>query len=511
MEQVLDVRGSARLVRRSWRLVAAFALLGAAVVAAYEVQRPPTYHASALVLLSSTATSSGGRTAATAQGPTTEVAIALSADVLVPAGKSVDPALSLRTLQRRVTADRIAPNVLQISATSTSASQSEALANAVASRMVRFVTTAGASASSSAVAGLAAEATSLTAQAANVKAELATVQQRIASEGASSPSGRQDEHLAGQLATEESALALQISSVKAQIVQAQLAPVSAAQGTRVIQRATVATPPSVTSLVLLGLLGALGGFLVGSLFVLVRNRKDPRLRTRDALAEALGAPVVLALDVRPCRTSREWTEFFERHQPSASDQWAVRKALRELGADDMTGPLEVMSFAGDLPALTLAAKVCLASAASGYTTTFSIVGNEPDGAPLRVLCTRFAEEGRLPRHGLRLVDGSEAQTGRGAELAVSSVLLDRDQPDGAARDRREGAITVLSVSAGFASADQLARTAIVCADGGGLIRGIFLANPAPDDQTVGRPRRQVVGGSLTGIRSNAPTFAGRQR
>lgn len=516
-EQVLDVRGSARLIRRSWRFVSVLTLLGAAGVGAYELRQPPMYHASALVLVPSVAGAAGGSGGATSapgsHGSTTDVEIALSGDVLVPAARSAGVSLPLPALQRRVAARQAAPNVIRITAEGSKPSVSEALANAVANRLVTFMTASGASSSSGAIVGLEAEAARLKAQQADVKHELAAVQQRIGSEGASSPAGKQDAVLQGQLAAEDSAVGLQLSSVTSQITEAQLGQISAAQGTEVIQRATTATLPSKSSLILPAVLGAVGGFFVASMFVVARKRRDPRLRTRDALAVALGAPVVLTLDVRGRRTTQEWVDLFERHQARASDRWAVRKALRELGVDEATGDLDVVCFGDDRAAMALAAEVGLAATASGFPTTFSVIAAAGvDASALRATCAGFAGEGRQPRAGLHLVDGAPAERRADVGLSVTTVVLDKDQPEAVATTQRgRAAATVLSVSAGFASADQLARTAIAAADAGSPICGVLLANPSPDDQTVGRPQRENIGRAPVGIRGNVHSTAGRLR
>ena len=66
------------------------------------------------------------------------------------------------------------------------------------------------------------------------------------------------------------------------------------------------------------------------------------------------------------------------------------------------------------------------------------------------------------------------------------------------------AVTVLGVSAGAATAEQLARVAMSAAVDGRDISGILVANPEPSDRTTGRvaqlPRtRRMLPTRLKGI------------
>lgn len=130
-------------------------------------------------------------------------------------------------------------------------------------------------------------------------------------------------------------------------------------------------------------------------------------------------------------------------------------------------------------------------------------------APLRTICSRFAEENGAPREGVHLLHNYRANLNGKEEFSVSAVVFDKDHPEPVPHDRAPGAVTVLSVSSGFASADQLARAAITSADAGGLIQAILLANPAPDDRTVGHtPRQKTRTGSPTERSSTAPALVG---
>lgn len=485
-EQPIDVRGSARAVRRSWRLVAASVVLGTVAGAAYLLHDPPRYHASALVLLPAAISAGSGSGSTTAHPITTDARIATSAAVLAPAGRRVDRSLTLADLQSSVGASATAPSVLEITAAGSTAHEAAALANAAAHQLVRFVTTGGVGFRNGTVSGLQAESAQLSRQIADVDREIGTVGQRIGTEGASSPSGQQDSALVAKLTSDQSALELQLSSVKSQIAGAQLGQISADQGTEVIQSARAATPPGAVAYALPLLLGAVGGLLAGAVVVLARRRRDPRIRTRDALAEALGAPVVLSLSVAPRRTPADWIQLFETHQAGAVARWSTRKAFRQLGVGDGRARCcTVLVLADDPGAAALAAHVALAALASGTDVQFSVVADDGRATGLRAACSRYDRAGSEPRPGLRLHDGVPPAGGSGSGLRVDLVVLDPGRPAPPRRAKRAGTVTVVAVSSGAATAEQLAAVAIAASDAGTPVAGILLANPELDDQSAG--------------------------
>jgi len=485
-EQVLDVKGSLRILRRFWRTVAVVVLLGVVLAGGYRVLRPPQYHATSLVLLPTSSSGTTAGSAATKNGITTDARIATSAAVLGPAGREVGSSLSVSALEQRVQTSADATGVLGITATAPTARQADLLANAVAGHLVDFVTTNASTAGSDALTGLQAEASQLDRQLADVQKELTAANQRLAADGITSSAGQQDSDLVGKLTSAESSLNLQLDTVKSQIAQTKLGQISANQGTEVIQRATNATNSSLTSLVMLLSLGALGGLLVGSLLVLVLRRRDPRLWSRDDLAGALGLPVMLSLSAAGKRTTEEWATFLKRYQPSSMEQWSVRRALRELGVGQRAGSILVMiALDGDLASVAQAVKVAIAAADSGLSTLLTVTGDENSVASLEAVCMRFGTDGHSPRPGLRVESGSISQGAEIPDLRVIVLVINREKPI-LPELQLFGASAVLSVSAGYASGDELARVAVMAADHGAPLKGVLVANPSSRDQTVGQ-------------------------
>jgi capsular polysaccharide biosynthesis protein len=482
-EQTLDLKGSLRLIRRFWRTVAVLVLVGLVAGGAYEQLRPPEYHATSLVLLPTGSASATGSGATAANALTTDGRIATSASVLGPAGQEVDRSLTVNQLQQRVTTSSAATGVLSITATGTTAAQAVALANAVANNLVSFVTSAGSVTDTGILTGLQAQENELNSQIADVNKELAAANSRLATDGVNTTAGQQDAALVGKLTSEQSSLTLQLNSVKSQIATTKLGQVSANQGTRVIQHATAASGPKVTTLVTTVLLGGIAGLLLGCLYVLARHRKDPRLWTRDEVAESLGSPVVLSLSAPSKDSPSNWVALFQGYQPSSAEQWNIRKALRELGLVDGASSVAVLSLAGDVAGTAQAAEVAVGAADSGLDTLFTVIADEHAMAGLQAACVQFGAD--RPRQGLELKIGTPPQRDVMPDLTVTAAVVDAERP--ALPDfLRPGTTTVISVSAGHASAEQLARLAILAADRGQPVRGIFVANPGADDQTVGR-------------------------
>lgn len=485
-EQLLDVRGSLRVIRRHWRTVAVFVLVGVLGAAAYQILRPSTYRATSLVLLpgsQSTGTSSSGPAR---NGVTTDGRIATSAAVLAPAGRTVDTRLSLAQLQSRVSTDAVASGVLGITAAGTSPAQAEALSNAVADHLVQFVTTSGTGSGAAELAGLQAQEGQLESQIVDVQKEIDAARQRETAVGATSTPGQQAAALVGQLTSEQTTLDLQLDSVKSQIGQAKQGVASANQGTVVIQRATTAVGRSVLSRALVLVAGGLAGLFVGGLVVLAVRRRDPRLWTRDELAAAVGSPVVLSLEAPARRTTKEWAALLARHQPTPQEEWNVRRALRELGVGEGgVADLLAVSLDGDLPALVQVVKVAVAAAGSGLRTELAMVAADESAAGLEAACGWFGTGGHDPRRGLVVYRGLPQPSGGEIDLRVLAVVADPTEPV-LPTFQLGTAVAVLSVSSGYASIDPLARVAIAAADAGAPLRGVLVANPGSEDVTVGR-------------------------
>ena len=227
-------------------------------------------------------------------------------------------------------------------------------------------------------------------------------------------------------------------------------------GARVLEQATTARGGNVlVHLGILGLLGALIGAAVGSVGVLAKARGDRRLRLRDEIADAVGLPVLASVSSYQATDVSDWAYLLEHYSPTAVEAWSLRKTLHHLGLDVRGGPpvtLTVLSFAGDDKALPLGPQ--LAALATSIGLPASIV-----------------------------VDAHQEPAGSSA-LTIHLVVVDRDAPhlDGSERTTN----TVIALSSGVVTAEELARLAVAAAASDREIDGLVVTDPDPTDRTIGR-------------------------
>lgn len=259
--------------------------------------------------------------------------------------------------------------------------------------------------------------------------------------------------------------------------------------------ASAAAGPSKSSkMIFTGVIGLIVGLLVGSIGALAMSRSDRRLRQRDQIADAIGVPVLASLPVLHVRDAAHWSTLFDDYEPSVSDAWRLRNALHYLGLFDSRYPqarhgggqsVTVLSLSTDKKALALGPQLAAFAASRGVSTVLAIGRNEESSvtATLRVACT--AQPPR--RNGnLRLIVADHDDPGRPSDsvLTVRVTVVDGKSPTVA--DAPLTQVTVLGVTAGTTTAEQLARVATSVATHGGSIDGILIADPDPADQTTGR-------------------------
>ena len=434
--QALDLRRSARIIRRHKILVGAVAGFGLLAGAGYAVSRPPMLTSDTFVVVpytdgfaagnsASGASASGGTASGNAANGssadyiTTQVVIAHSDPVLSGALPHAGAGMSLATLRHRVQAKGVTSNVISISADGRTAAQAETTANAVTASYVAYLGSA------------------------------------------SSPMGGVRARVLGY-ATTATGTALYI---------------------RLLETAGI---------------GLLAGALVGAIAALALGRGDRRLRDRDQIADSIGVPVLASVAARRPRDTAGWAKLFEYYEPGAVDAWRLRKALHQLGiagvnpadhGNDGAGSefsLAVLSLSSDRSALALGPQVAAFAASLGIRTAL-VVGPQEGGnatATLYAACAAATRSGRSGNLHIAVSDRGDVSQAPGAVLTVVAAVVDGRAPRVA--DTIRATATLISVSAGRATAEQLARVATSAAAAGRDITGILVADPDPADQTTGR-------------------------
>jgi capsular polysaccharide biosynthesis protein len=238
-------------------------------------------------------------------------------------------------------------------------------------------------------------------------------------------------------------------------------------------------------------LGALLGALIGAIVALATGRYDRRLRERDLMADAIGVPVLASISVRHPTGTARWSRLLDDYEPSAADAFRLRSALNELGlaeimsADSGAGSsLSVLSFSFDERALALGPQLAAFTASLGIRTAL-VIGPQPDTKAAAAL--RAATSPSSRRSGqLQVIstDSDNLDQPPDAALTVVVAVVDGRTPQLADLMRTDA--MVLGVSAGSATAEQLARIAASAAADDRRVAGILVADPDPADPTTGR-------------------------
>ena len=504
-EQPLSLPASLREIWRRRLLVIAVAALCGLAGVIFGILKPQDTTAVALVLLPPSAASSSG---APANLSHTDAVIASSTPVLAAAGARVSPPLTVTALQKLVTVKALGGQILQVQARARQGGYAEQLANAVAQSYVKYTGQLATTSAGPELAGLQKQSAQLTRQINSLQSQIDTVSARIASELPGSSAGLQDSNLLSSLRNEQNQNSLQLNGVTGQISALQLASGSAASTTQILQKAA-AVPVDNSLPRTAGLLGFVLGLFGSAVFVLVRVKRDHRLRVRDELAQAAGAPVIASIEAPTCTTPTAWRELLES-RPRATAEWALRNVLHRYEKEGRPrGVVRVISFAGDSAGFTTGPRLALHAAASGMTTV--LVPEDPHGAENRSLGTlRAAFTGAEPvGRGLPLTMGPNDPDDGPPQLLVSLVVFDGEEamhaPSGEeAMHAPSDSLTLLSISANTVTADEVAQLALEAADGGTPLDGVVVVNPDPTDNTSGF----VVGDALRLLPSNAPRDRG---
>ena len=496
-ERPLSLPAAFREIWRRRLLVIAVAAICGVGGLLHGFLQPQNSTAVALVLLPPSAASTSS---VPANGAKTDAVIARSAPVLAAAGARVSPPLGVAKLRSLVTVTALSGQILQIQARAEQGDYAEKLANAVATSYVKYTGQLATSSSGPEVSALQKQSAQLTKQVNDLQSQINTVSARIASEGQGSSAGVQDANLLASLENEQNVISQELNGDTNQIASLQLATGSAENTTRILQDASAAPIDTFGATLQAGLIGFVIGLLGSAVFVLVRLQRDHRLRLRDEIARAAGASVIASIEAPSCTSATAWHELLDS-PPRASTEWGLRNIFQTLlhSGAERTG-VRVISFAGDLHALTTGPRLVLYAAASG--TTAALLPPDTSGPEARSLVAlRTAFNGADPvGRGLPITCEPNDKSDGPTPFQVSIVVFNDESSTLAPADT----INLLSISPDSVTADQLARLALEVADSGSGLDGVVVVNPESTDITSGL----ITDEGLRLVPSDVPTNEG---
>jgi pimeloyl-ACP methyl ester carboxylesterase len=217
------------------------------------------------------------------------------------------------------------------------------------------------------------------------------------------------------------------------------------------------------------------------------------LRTRDDIANAIGVPVLASLPVGHPANAQDWAKLLDSYQPGAVHGWRLRKTLQHLNVAgvNLTGNREgepsvvtVVTLAKDSGALALGPQLAAFAASLGIPTALAVgPSQDPNAAvTLRTACAGW--QGSRSNFQALVLDGDGAEMPHDVALTVLVTVVDGTNPRLAAE--LPTTATLIGVSAGGATAEQLATTAMRVTGKGREVVGMLVADPDHSDRTTGR-------------------------
>ena len=261
----------------------------------------------------------------------------------------------------------------------------------------------------------------------------------------------------------------------------------------VLQPATTASGPNpLVHRLVYGLVGAIVGLIVGLIAAIARGRGDRRLRTRDDIANAIGVPVLASLPVGHPANAQDWAKLLDSYQPGAVHGWRLRKTLQHLNVAgvNLTGDREgqapvvaMVTLAKDPRALALGPQLAAFAASLGIPTALAI---GPSQDPHAIVALRTACAGWRGSRGSLQVTVLDDDTDKPRDVALTVLVTVVDGTNPQWDKNLPATTTLIGVSAGGATAEQLAATAMKVTGRGREVVGLLVADPDQSDRTTGR-------------------------
>jgi capsular polysaccharide biosynthesis protein len=443
-QQNLDLRKSVQIVRRRKKLFSGIAAAGLVIGAAYAVLTPPMTSSSALVVISGMPASLTNPANASANDPGAQTSLATE---IVIAGS--DPVLAAAL-------PKVSPPTNSL-------------------------------------------------QALRSRVSVATVNgSDVLSITATGDTADQAEQTANAVANSYVAYVSLASNTAVHVAAKVVAPATAATAGKLPEHIGV-----------YAILGALAGALVGFVICLGLGRRSRRLVLRDEIANSIAVPVLASIPVERPSDPASWARLLERYEPDPVNGYWLSNLLRQFGAADFGADsakanarsLTVLSLASDPTALALGPQLAAFASAQGIPTALVIAPQQHMNVTASLHTTCAAGAQTVSGHGkpLRLLVAEDDKADQ-VDAAFKVVVVVIDGLDPRIPPMARTTATVLGVSAGGATAEELARVATAAAAEGREIYGILVANPDAGDQTTGRiPRLLPVQRALPTRVNGLPT------
>ncbi|MFW5473897.1 Wzz/FepE/Etk N-terminal domain-containing protein [Knoellia sp. CPCC 206450] len=501
-EQSVDLRSTWAVLRRRAVVLVLAAVLGAGGGVALLTLRPPAFTSTSVVLLPTVSQAGSGRLGG--YDSATQALIVTSSEVLDRAAEQLSPRPSVAEAADRITVDTPASAVLRITASGPTGKGAEELAAAVASSLVDYLEETRGSLRAAQQAQLQGRLDTLLKSLDSVNAQIRGATTRIATNGTTTAAGLADAAALADLTAVKASTLLDVEALRKQLAGDDGSDSSSPAAASVIQPASKGEREGYATDVLLNVLGGATALtLLAAAVVVMTNKRDPKLRSRDELADSVGIPVVASVRARPPRSAGAWLDLLRGYDPDSTDGWALRRLLHSLVADveadrGAHGPVVVvvLSFGDDAGGLTVGPQIAAFAASTGLAAELVAMQEHRSATHLWAACSHTPRhdeaplplavstaQGRPGAHAAVLSD--EEGDPEQVALSVRVVVLDRDrpEPDPAVVD---GHVALFAVSSAAATRRNLAD-AVVAVDRLGLdVVGLVVANPDPFDRTTGR-------------------------
>lgn len=283
------LRGALRRTMVFWCVMA---IVGLIIGVGIDVKFPPAFKASTSVLI----------TYGPDENPSGAVldnqAIAESRTVAEMAMSKLGVHESVSAFAAATTVTVVTERVLEITVSAPSAADAVSRANAVASSFLQLRTNQVEAAQKLLLQSLGQELSQATKNVATINAEIKSTEAQLAT----TAQAKKLKSLQSQLATAQNQVSVDQQTIQETTVDT--GTLSAAKASTVLDPAMAITHSKLKYLLIYAVTGLIGGLAVGMGLVVVQTIVSDRLRRRDDVAHALGAPVRLSVGV--VRSGRLW-------------------------------------------------------------------------------------------------------------------------------------------------------------------------------------------------------------